>query len=74
MNWNQEFLADLAPTLEEFRGIFPTQQSTHTGLWGWQRRAGCVNLNACSFATEAEAAADRDRAFARPDSYPMFSR
>ncbi len=72
-SWNQSFVADLAPTLEEFRAKFPVRQATQTGLFGWERVSGCVNLNACRFRTEAEAAADRDCAFARPDSYPPFS-
>jgi hypothetical protein len=74
MNWNREFLTRYAPNLDTFRAIFPVCQSTHTGRYGWARTVGAINLNACRFLTEADAVADRDRAFANPDSYPEFSR
>ncbi len=74
MDWNRTFLAIHAPTLEAFRAIFAPGMDTMTGKWGWDRSAGCINLNACRFQTKAEAEADRDRAFANPDSYPDFSR
>lgn len=48
-------------TLAGFRSrYYPVLQNARTGKWGWRRVNGCLNLNACGFATEAEARADRD--------------
>jgi hypothetical protein len=47
-------------TLDDFRAAYPVGRSFHTGRYGWRRAAGCLNLNACRFRTEAEAEADRD--------------
>lgn len=46
-------------SVEDYVAAFPVLQSFHTGKWGWRRVGGCLNLNACSFATREEAEKDR---------------
>ena len=52
------------PTLAQYQTWFPVRQLTRTGKFGWRRCNGALDMSACRFATEAEAAADRDENYA----------
>ncbi len=37
---------------KEFLAMFPVAQDFHTGLWGWRRINGCLDLSCCNFKSE----------------------
>jgi hypothetical protein len=51
-------------TSKEFYAAYPIVQSTHSGLWGWERVYDCVNLQRCVFHTRQSANQHRKRAYA----------
>lgn len=62
-------------TVADFQAAFPIGQDFHTGLWGWRRVLGSLNLNACRFKTEMEAVVDRGMHYDRWVKNPSdFSR
>ncbi len=42
-------------TIEKIKKELPVSQSSHTGLWGFERVMGCLNLNRCIYRTERSA-------------------
>lgn len=49
------------PAVDEFNEKFPVAQDFHTGLWGWRRINGAVDLNKCTFRSRAAASRDRNQ-------------
>lgn len=47
------------PAVDEFNEKFPVAQDFHTGLWGWRRVNGAVDLSKCTF--KSRSAASRNR-------------
>jgi hypothetical protein len=50
----------MIPSLTQYRAHFPVGQNPITGLWGWRRSRGRLNLRACRFGTQDEAEYDCD--------------
>ena len=42
---------------------FPVGRSIHSGLWGWERINGCLDLSRCVFGSKLAATRDRNRAW-----------
>jgi hypothetical protein len=40
---------------------FPVAQDFHSGLWGWRRINGCIDLRECKFKSRAAASRDRNQ-------------
>ena len=48
--------------IKEFKAHHPVARCLHSGLWGYERRYDCLNLNRCIYTTKraAEMARGRD--------------
>jgi hypothetical protein len=49
------------PPVDVFNEKFPVAQDFHTGLWGWRRVNGCINLKECTFKSKSSACRDRNQ-------------
>jgi len=49
------------PPIDAFNEKFPVAQDFHTGLWGWRRVNGCIDLRKCIFRSRAAASRDRNQ-------------
>lgn len=49
------------PAIDAFNAKFPVAQDFHSGLWGWRRVNGCVDLSKCIFRSRAAASRDRNQ-------------
>lgn len=49
------------PAIDSFNEKFPVAQDFHTGLWGWRRINGCIDLRECKFRSRAAASRDRNQ-------------
>ena len=49
------------PFIDAFNEKFPVAQDFHTGLWGWRRVNGCIDLSKCAFRSRAAASRDRNQ-------------
>jgi hypothetical protein len=58
------------PAVDGFNEKFPIAQDFHTGLWGWRRINGSVDLSKCAFKSRAAASRDRNQS----NEKALFSR
>lgn len=49
------------PAIDAFNEKFPVAQDFHTGLWGWRRINGCIDLRECTFRSRSAASRDRNQ-------------
>ena len=49
------------PAVDSFNEKFPVAQDFHTGLWGWRRINGCIDLRECKFRSHTAAIRDRNQ-------------
>jgi hypothetical protein len=49
------------PPIDEFNAEFPVIQDFQSGLWGWRRENGCIDLKKCTFKSRAAAFLDREK-------------
>ena len=49
------------PAIDAFNEKFPVAQDFHSGLWGWRRINGSVDLSKCTFKSRAAASRDRNQ-------------
>jgi hypothetical protein len=49
------------PPIDEFNAEFPVIQDFQSGLWGWRRENGCIDLKKCTFKSRAAAILDREK-------------
>jgi hypothetical protein len=58
------------PAIDAFNEKFPVAQDFHSGLWGWRRINGSVDLSKCAFKSRAAASRDRNQS----NEKALFSR
>jgi hypothetical protein len=46
---------------EQVNEAYPVAQARHTGLWGWERVNGGIDLSKCRFLSRLAATRDRNR-------------
>ena len=55
-----------------YNQINPVGQDRHTGLWGFDRVGGCLNLKRCIYKTRRSATLARKKTFAAQEETPTI--